>query len=388
MSQIFEALTIARDRAVENLVERRLERNDPLVPLSKGFVFSHQKIRNTLIVTFFAMGLALLATNYALSPSGVVVKGQPVYGVAFEGTIHPASEFFITADLGGTVSSISVRVGDTVKEGQPLLSMDAREAALALEQAAVELKAAQSNLDQFRVPLAEANARVAVSQREEQQVPTRQWRDSPERAAAAYDLASNNYNRAKALYDAGLIPKQELDIRVTELRIARDDLENANKLAGASSKVEHDQTIQANLQAMATREELREQLRQAQLKYQRAKEQTGENVVRATQAGVVAEIPAHLGDHVSSGTILVRLAELDRMIAEVPVAARMIAELKVGQSAQVELPSSPPHQVEGRIRVINPLPSPNMTHIVEIEFGNPTLSLLAGQSAEVRFSKP
>jgi hypothetical protein len=45
-------------------------------------------------------------------------------------------------------------------------------------------------------------------------------------------------------------------------------------------------------------------------------------------------------------------------------------------------------QVEGKIRVIHPLPSPNMTHIVEVEFDNPTLLLLAGQSAEVRFSKP
>jgi multidrug resistance efflux pump len=388
VSRIFEALAIARDQSVERLVERRLESNDAIVPLPKRFVISHQKIRNSLILAFFTMGLALLATNYAFNPNGVLVKGQPIYGVAFEGTVHPASEFVITADLSGTVSSISVQVGDTVQKGQPLLRMDGREAELALQQAGVELQAAESNLDQFRAQLAEANARVAVSQQEEQQIPTRQWRDSPERATAAYELALNNYNRAKALYDAGVTSKQELDVRATELRIAQDDLENAKKLAGASSKLEHDQTTQANLQAMVTREELREQLRQAQLKYQRAKEQAEEKVVRATQAGVVSEIPAHLGDHISAGTILVRLAELDHMIAEVPVAARMIAELKVGQSAQVGLPSSPPRQVEGRIRVINPLPSPNMTHIVEVEFDNPTLLLLAGQAAEVRFSKP
>ena len=71
--------------------------------------------------------------------------------------------------------------------------------------------------------------------------------------------------------------------------------------------------------------------------------------MRATQTGVVSELPVHLGDHVSPGTAVARLAELDHMIAEVPVAARMIAELKVGQSAQVELPSSPPRQVEGKI---------------------------------------
>jgi len=388
VSEIFEALTIAHDRAVEKLVEREVEREEPLEVLPKRVVFSHRKLRNGLILAFFAVGLGLLATNYAFNANGVLVKGQPIYGVAFEGTVHPASEFGITADLGGTVSGISVKVGDTVQKGQALLRMDGREAELALQQAGMELQVAESNLDQFRAQLAEANARVVVAQREEQQIPTRQWRDSPERATAAYDLALNNYNRAKALYDAGVTPKQEVDTKATELRIAKDDLDNAKKLAGASSKLERDQTVQANLQAMVTREELQEQLRQAQLKYQRAKEQAEAKVVRATQAGVVSEIPVRLGDHVSTGTVLARLAELDHMIAEVPVAARMIAELKVGQPAQVGLPSSPPRQVEGKIRVINPLPSPNMTHIVEVEFDNPTLMLLAGQGAEVRFAKP
>ena len=79
--------------------------------------------------------MALLATNYAFNANGVLVKGQPIYGVAFEGTVHPASEFGITADLGGTVSGISVKVGDTVQKGQALLRMDGREAELALQQA-------------------------------------------------------------------------------------------------------------------------------------------------------------------------------------------------------------------------------------------------------------
>jgi multidrug resistance efflux pump len=388
MSEIFEALTIAQDRAVEKLVDRSVEIEQPITPLPQTVVFSHKRIRYVLILAFFAVGLALLATNYAFNSSGMVVKGQPIYGVAFEGVVHPASMFGITTDLGGTVSGITVRVGDTVRKGQPLVRMDGREADLALQQASVELQAAQSNMEKFRAQLAEANARVSVSQREEQQIPTRQWRDSPERATAAYQLALNNYNRAKALFDAGVTPKQELETRETELRIAKDDLENAKKLAGASSQLQRDQTVQANLQAEVTRQDLQEQLRQAQLKYQQAKEQAEQKIVKATEAGVVSEIPAHLGDHVYAGTTLVRLAELDHMIAEVPVAARMISELKVGEVAQVELPSTPPQRVEGRIRVINPLPSPNMTHSVEVEFDNPTLLLLAGQSAEVRFSKP
>jgi hypothetical protein len=76
------------------------------------------------------------------------------------------------------------------------------------------------------------------------------------------------------------------------------------------------------------------------------------------------------------------------MIAEVPVAAGMVSQLRVGQPALIKLPSQPPRQVEGRIRVISPLPSANMTHAVEVEFDNPSLLLLAGQPAQVDFKKP
>jgi multidrug resistance efflux pump len=350
---------------------------------------SHKKIRKYLILVFCVVGMVLLGTDYAFHLNGGGFPGSSqLYGVAFEGTIHPAVEIRITSEVTGTVSAISVKVGDRVQKGQPLLQLDDREAELVLKQASVELKAAEANLDKFSVQLAEANARVTISQRQEQQVPTRQWRDSPERAGAAFDQALTNYNRAKQLFDAGVIARQELDARATELRMARDDLDNAKRLAQVSSRLEEDQTDQATLQAKVTREELQQQLLQAKLKYQRAGQQVDGTVVRASEAGVVSEICARRGDRIPEGTLLARLAELDLMIVEVPVAAKIVSELKVHQVAQVALPSSPPRQVEGRIRDINPLPSSNMTHAVEVEFENPVLLLLAGQPAEVRFVNP
>jgi len=412
VSQIFDALTVAHDHVVDRLkvlspalgeptdgsvdvlqrpadADLRGRLTNRAAQLPGKVTLSHKKIRKYLILAFFVAGLVLLGTNHAFRPHGnAFANSQSIYGVAFEGTARPASEIRITAELSGTVSNILVKVGDTVQKGQQLLRMDDREAQLTVKQASVELEAAEAKLDTFRVQLAEATARVAISQRQEQLVPTRQWRDSPERAAAAYDQALTNYSRTKKLFEAGVIAQQELDVRSTELRIARDDLDRAKELARVSAKLTHDQADQANLQAKVTREELQEQLRQAELNYERAKQQADATVVRATTAGVVSEIPIRVGDRLPGGTVLARLAELDRMIAEVPVAAQMISELRVGQSARVGLSSLPPREVEGRIRVINPLPDPNMTHNVEVEFDNPTRLLVAGQPAEVRFVRP
>ena len=417
MSQIFEALTVAHDQAGERLKSLSPEQREPTegpsavfqepVVLTDGdllarikkhnalpgkVALSHKKIRNYLILAFIVGGLVLVGTNQAFDPHGTAFsKGRSIYGVAFESIVRPASEIRISAQSTGTVSNISVEVGDPVQQGQQLLCMDDREAQLAVKQSSAELEAAKAKLDKFRLQLAEANARMAISQRQEQLVPTRQWRDSPERAAAAYDQALTTYNRAQKLFEAGVIAQQEMEVRGTELRMARDDLENAKKLAGVSVELAHDQADQADLQAKVTREELQEQLRQAQLNYERAKQQAAATIVRATTAGVVSEIPIRVGDRVPGGTVLARLAELDPMIAEVPVAAQMISMLRVGQSARVDLPSVasvPSREIEGRIRVISPLPSQNMTHIVEVEFANPTLLLMAGQPAEVRFAGP
>lgn len=413
MSRIYDALTIAEDQVVER-IQVRPAFKDPNHDFSgpRGFhlpqdiaapweeraaqpqlpgkvSLSPKRVRVYLLLAFLVLGGALTGTNYALrSKTGTWAKGADIYGVSFEGTLRPASEIRVTSASLGTVSAIYVRVGDTVKAGQQLVRMDDRDAQMAMRQATVERQTAQANIDSFRSKLAEANARVAVAQRRAASVPTRQYRDSPKRAQAAFDQAQVNYNRAKQLFEAGVIAQQELDTRATDLRMAQDDLDNARKLAGVSATLEEDQSEQANLEAKVTRQDLLEQLRQADVKYQEARQRMDESVIVATQDGVIAEIPVKLGDRVPSGTVMAKLAELRRMVADVPVAASMIASLQVGETVSVKLPSTPPTDVKGKIRTINPLPSPNMTHNVEVEFENPTLLLLAGQPAEARFTKP
>ncbi len=413
MSRIYDALTIAEDQVVERIQVRPTfkepnhdfsgprgihlpadisspwEERAARPELPGKVSLSPKKVRVYLLLAFLMLGGALTGTNYALrSKTGTWAKGADAYGISFEGTLRPASEIRVTSASLGTVSAIYVKVGDTVKSGQQLIRMDDRDSQLGLRQAVADRQTAQANIDSFRSRLAEANARVAVAQRQAAAVPGRQYRDSPKRAQAAFDQAQVNYSRAKKLFDAGVIAQQELDARATDLRMAQDDLDNARKLAGVSAKLEEDQSEQANLEAKVTRQDLLEKLRQADLNYQEAKQRMDESVILATQDGVVAEIPVKLGDRVPGGTVMAKLAELRRMVADVPVAASMIASLQVGEPVSIKLPSTPPTDVKGTIRTINPLPSPNMTHNVEVEFENPTLLLLAGQPAEARFMKP
>ena len=354
-------------------------------------VVSYEAMSSRRMVTVYGKELKyeflkLLRTrSFSLAMIGFPLMFYVLFGLSnkhsYEGNVHIAKYMLGGYACFGLIGAALFGIGVG-------LSSELASGWLELKRATMELDAAQNSFSNFRAPLADLNARVAISQRREQQVPTRQFRDSPERAQATYDEAVVNHNRAKQLYETGLISKQEMDVKETELRIAQDDLTNAKNFASAAATVKDAQSEQADLQARASHEELRAQIDELELKHEEAERRVEAMEVRATEPGVIAEVSVGLGDRVPGGTLLVRMAQLSRMVAAVPVAATMISQLRVGQFAMVQVPSSPPQQVEGKIRMISPLPSANMTHLIEIEFENETRLLLAGQPTEEKFVKP
>jgi multidrug resistance efflux pump len=231
------------------------------------------------------------------------------------------------------------------------------------------------------------------------QVPTRQWRDSPERAQAAYDQARNRAQRMQKLADEGLVARQELEDAQIAMRVAQDDLNNALRAASAGSTLRTAQSEQTEVQLHLARAE-REQQRvallgemqaaqilrdQAAHRLKTAEQRIEASTITASSAGVVVELAARTGDQVYAGAPLARVAVLDKMVAEVEVAPSLINALRPGAPAKVRLPGIPTVDAAGTIATVNPIPNRNGNHIVAVRFENNERRLLAGQIAEVRF---
>lgn len=331
----------------------------------------------------------------------------------FTGIIKPSSEIKITATSPAIVQEILVKVGDQITENQPLLKIDDREAQNLLTQAELEKVAADQQVSQIslsitslnkqmanlRSQVSSASGKLSLAQRKAEQVPLRQRQDSPERAQAVYDQALSKFQRTETLNKQGLVSAQELDEVRSQLRIAEADLKTARAAEVASNELSNAQESQSNLQNELVKTEqkqqlvdLQNQLERAQLRQKQAiqaleiaRRRTSESTVKATRNGVIVEVPVKEGDQIIVGTTLAKLAQLDKLIVEVPVSARLINSLKIDQSVSIKLPTSN-QMVVGKIITINPLPAANLNHNVEIEFDNSNKALLAGQGAEAKFN--
>lgn len=303
----------------------------------------------------------------------------------FEGTMQPFVDVRVTALEPGIVTFVGTHVGDAVREGDVVVKMDSREARLAVSQAQLGYEAAQSHVTTLRLDLARTEAEVAAASRTAALIPSRQVRDSVQHARAVYELAQIDHTRNEELYNLGIISKQSFDDSSTSLRIAEDDLHNAQNETSANDEVRELQGHQSELLSQISQREQVQQLKEARLALETARLRLSNTEVRTTSFGMVSSVSAKVGDQVSVGAPLIVVSRMDRITVNVPVAASMIGVLHKSQQAKITLPTMPPRQVLGMVRAISPVPSPNMTHTVEVEFDNPTGQLFAGQPARVRF---
>lgn len=356
----------------------------------------------------------------------------------FSGKLEPAKTFKIAAVNPGVVDNVYVQVGDRVEVGQPLLTIKnlsaetekkqiiqeqqftkqqqqatlqqqqtARQRILELEQQIDRLK---YNLAPLKAKIAQANLQVSLAKSQADKLPLRQRQDSVPRTKALYDRASAHLRRIETLYQQGAISLEKLEQAQSELEIAQLDYDMAIAASAANTELAQSQSELSQLESKLALQEqqeaialLEKQQQTANLEYQQATsklallaEQAAQlnkyqvpkihKVVKATEAGIVAEVPVAVGEQIYSGNPVVELANLDLLRVSIPVNARLINALSPEQTAIVQLGSGVTTQkFEAKIATVNPIPNQKLDYLVEVEFINPTNAILVGQLAQVQF---
>ena len=365
-------------------------------------------------------------------------QSETIADTQFRGKLVPAKTFKIAAINPGIIDDVHVQVGEKVEAGQPLLTLknlaaeaekkqiiqeqqltrQQQQAVLQQQQIAQQrLSDLERQIDRLkyglaplRARIAEANLEVSLAKSQAEKLPLRQRQDSVPRTQALYQRAKAHYNRLSNLYQQGAISLDKLEQAESELNIARVDYDMAIAASAANAKLAQSQKELSQLQSRLALQEQEEAIaslekqkqavsledRQAtsklallrQQEVQLNKYQVPEihRVIKATEAGVVAELPVAVGEQIYSGNAVVELAKLDRLRITVPVNARLINALSPEQTALIQLGSGVTAQkFEGKIATVNPLPTEKLNYLVEVEFINSTDDLLIGQLAQVQF---
>ncbi|EHP41399.1 secretion protein HlyD [Cupriavidus basilensis OR16] len=213
--------------------------------------------------------------------------------------------------FAGRLDQISVQRGQQVASGAPLFALEADDERAARQQAAEQVRAAESQLADLqtgkRVPEVDVSrAQLAQAQAASVRSAAQHKRDEAQYAIGGIALAQLEESRATAASDAARVRELQRDIDVARLpgRTAQRAAQQAQVAAARAA------------------------LAQAEWKLSR-------KTVGATQAGLVYDTPFRLGDWVPAGSPVVRLLPPGNVKVRFYVPESELGTFKNGESMRV-----------------------------------------------------
>jgi HlyD family secretion protein len=267
------------------------------------------------------VALAVVAANFWFrKQDGVTVNAEALRKrdleaiVSVSGKIQPKRQVNISANTMGRVTRLAVEEGQRVKAGQFLLEIDPRSLSGQLQRGEASVAAAQSSLQ---------HARTLVQQ-----------------ARASVELARQNLRRQEDLWKEGLTTREaleraqnDLDVREAEFRARQQDVQ--------------------------TREQ---QIRQEQAGLETTRYNLSQIIIESPMDGIVTRRNIEQGENVvvgtmnNPGTVLLTIADMSVIEAEVEVDETDIPSVTLGQEAKVTIDAVEEKTFRGKVTEIGNSP--------------------------------
>jgi HlyD family secretion protein len=234
--------------------------------------------------------------------------------VSASGKIQAKRTVNISADTMGRVTNLAVNEGDRVKTGQFLLQVDPRTLRSRVESGEASVQAARSQADQLRLEL--ESARVALKQAEE------------------------NHKRQQELWKGGLTTRETLERTENELRMRQSELR---------TKEQSVQTQQLRMQQeRASLDSARYELSKVRI------ESPIDGIV--TRRNIEEGETVVVGTMNNAGTVLLTIADMSVIEAEVEVDETDIPSVQFGQKAKITIDAMPGKSFTARVTEIGNSP--------------------------------
>ena len=267
------------------------------------------------------LGGALVAANvYFKREKGIEVQVEKIKKhdleaiVSASGKIQARTTVNISSQSMGRVTRLAVEEGDRVKQGQFLVEIDPRSLRTQVMRGEAGLSAQETAVSQARVQL--------------------------ESAKASLQLARDTYKRQQDLWKEQLTTKQDLDRAANDVELREREVE----------------AREAAIKMESTR------VRQTSADLDNARYNLGLLSIESPIDGIVTRRSIELGENVmigtmnNAGTVLMTIADMSIIEAELEVDETDIPNVKMGQTAKVTIDAIPDKTFTAKVTEIGNSP--------------------------------
>ncbi|MCL6481607.1 MAG: efflux RND transporter periplasmic adaptor subunit [Firmicutes bacterium] len=299
----------------------------------------------------------VFSSNATIDPSrlAVVERGDIARSVVATGKVQPLAKVEVKSKASGIVKRIYVDYGDRVRQGQVLVELDREELAARVREARAQLQAAQ----------AAEQAALAILERNQVEA---EGPDLP--------FLKASWERARNLYEEGLIAKSTLEEAEKNYQLALNRQQAALRNLGVS-------------RAEVAR--ARAQVAQAQAALERSEEDLRNATITSPMDGLVLSRDVEVGDAVSSilvlgsqATLVMTLGDVSDVYVLGKVDEADIGKVYLNQPARIVVESFKDKTFQGHVTKISPLgvERDNVTTFeVRVSIHNPGGELKANMTA-------
>lgn len=267
--------------------------------------------------------------------TGKVVRQDLVSVVTASGEIKPRNYVNIGANVMGRIVEIYVKEGDRVRKNQVLARLESvqAQADLQAQQAALNSALAESSAAEAGLRAMDENLRTAAA--------------GVDRARAEMERARLDYERAEKLYQDKLVSRQEFEAKKSQFEALAAALREAEARL-AQMKAQREQTA-AQLAAAQRR------VAQVRATLDRFADVLQKHSAISPIDGVVTNLPVRVGETVvpgvqnSAASLIMTIADMSVITAEVKVDETDIVNVKLDQVADVTIDAMPNRVFKGRV---------------------------------------
>jgi HlyD family secretion protein len=274
-----------------------------------------------IVIGAILVGAAIVVANLwfgresSLSVTVEAIKVRDLEAlVSASGRIQPKRLVNISAETSGRVVELAVNEGDRVSRGQFLLQIDPKSLRTRVDSGTASLEAAEAALEQMRQSVQTARLQV--------------------------DQAARNHARQQELWSQQLTTREALERTENEVRSAESALQEREKqIATQAARI---------AQERAGLESARYDLSKVRM------ESPIDGIV--TRRNIQQGETAVIGTMNNAGTVLLTLADMSVIQAEVEVDETNIPHVQLGQTAKVTIDALPDRTFHGKVTEIGNSP--------------------------------